>query len=346
MNTTGLSTHTHPRSWRMLRGRHAGRTNSFRDRTGDYEIMLLTMDIIVIDQIQTYAKRLKAYCEEHGLYRQEVKKNVNTICSIIDRLYKLVMEADDIKFAPLWRHAYPHFVDDYLAEGGGLVAKLQVAYRDRWNDEVQKLYWAERQVTSYNHAEQGELLSMAYVIMMVSQIAEQVTERIVEEMFTIQYGFFMKQKMLVPLKLHKELQRCCKNISAKFKIKGTFRCTDHLEHQLESILERITTHLVGMDNLRLTTDTMAEAMREYVDYALARIRMMQVTGTYDDSAMDHLVAVCGANLTSKLLSELSEVAVEDDADTFDVMANMLPLSDSPTALNRARKLFFDKMFID
>ena len=86
----------------MLRGRHAGRTNSFRDRTGDYEIMLLTMDIIVIDQIQTYAKRLKAYCEEHGLYRQEVKKNVNTICSIIDRLYKLVMEADDIKFAPLW----------------------------------------------------------------------------------------------------------------------------------------------------------------------------------------------------------------------------------------------------
>jgi hypothetical protein len=87
-------------------------------------------------------------------------------------------------------------------------------------------------------------------------------------------------------------------------------------------------------------------MQEYVDYALARIRMMQVTGTYDDSAMDHLVAVCGANLTSKLLSELSEVAVEDDADTFDVMANMLPLSDTPTALNRARKLFFDKMFID
>lgn len=120
----------------MLRGRHAGSVGTKRDRTGDYEIMLLTMDIIVIDHIQTYAKRLKAYCEEHGLYRQEVKKNVNTICSIIDRLYKLVMEADDIKFALLWRHAYPHFVDDYLAEGGGLVAKLQVAYRERWNDEV------------------------------------------------------------------------------------------------------------------------------------------------------------------------------------------------------------------
>lgn len=345
MNTTGLSTHTHHRSWRMLRGRHAGRTNSFRDRTGDYEIILLTMDIIVIDQIQTYAKRLKAYCEEHGLYRQEVKKNVNTICSIIDRLYKLVMEADDIKFAPLWRHAYPHFVDDYLAEGGGLVAKLQVAYRERWNDEVQKLYWAERQVTSYNHVEQGELLSLAYVIMMVSQIAEQVSARITEEIFTAEYGFYIK-KMAIPLKLHKELQRCCKNISAKFKIKGTFRCTDHLEQQLESILERITTHLVGIENLRLTTDTMAVAMQEYVDYALARIRMMQVTGTYDDSAMDHLVSVCGANLTAKLLGELSEVAVEDDADTFDVMANMLPLSDSPTALNRARKLFFDKMFIE
>ena len=301
----------------MLRGRHAGRTNSFRDRTGDYEIMLLTMDIIVIDQIQTYAKRLKAHCEEKGLYRQEVKKNVNTICSIIDRLYKLVMEADDIKFAPLWRHAFPHFVDEYLAEGGGLVTKLQVAYRERWTTR-----WTSStgpsQVTSYNHAEQGELLSIAYVIMMVSQIAEQISERITVDIFTAEYGFYIK-KMAIPLKLHKELQRCCKNISAKFKIKGTFQCTDHLQQQLESLLERITTHLVGMDNLRLTTDTMAVAMQEYVDYALARIRMMQVTGTYDNAAMDHLVAVCGANLTSKLLSELSEVAVEDDADTFDVM---------------------------
>ncbi|MBO7242764.1 MAG: hypothetical protein J6V19_03775 [Alistipes sp.] len=256
-----------------------------------------------------------------------------------------MLEADEIKFAPLWRHAFPHFVDEYLAEGGGLVTKLQVAYRERWNDEVQKLYWAERQVTSYNHAEQGELLSLAYVIMMMSQIAEQISERITVDIFTTEYGFYIK-KMAIPLKLHKELQHCCKAISAKFKIKGTFQCTDHLQQQLEGLLERITIHLVGMDNLRLTTDTMAVAMQEYVDYALARIRMMQVTGTYDDSAMDHLVAVCGANLTSKLLSELSEVAVEDDADTFDVMANMLPLSDSPTALNRARKLFFDKMFID
>lgn len=345
MNTTGLSTHTHPRSWRMLRGRHAGSVGTKRDRTGDYEIMLLTMDIIVIDQIQTYAKRLKAHCEEKGLYRQEVKKNVNTICKIIDRLYHLVLEADEIKFAPLWRHAFPHFVDEYLADGGGLVTKLQVAYRERWNDEVQKLYWAERQVTSYNHAEQGELLSLAYVIMMMSQIAEQISERITVDIFTTEYGFYVK-KMAIPLKLHKELQHCCKAISAKFKIKGTFQCTDHLQQQLESLLERITIHLVGMDNLRLTTDTMAVAMQEYVEYALARIRMMQVTGTYDDSAMDHLVAVCGANLTSKLLTELSEVAVEDDADTFDVMANMLPLSDSPTALNRARKLFFDKMFIE
>lgn len=344
MNTTGLS-HTNPRSWRMLRSRHAGSTATKRDRTGDYEIMLLTMDIIVIDQIQTYAHRLKTHCEEKGLYRQEVKKNINTICSIIDRLFKLVMEADEIKFAPLWRHSFPHFVDDYLTDGGGLVTKLQKAYRDRWNDEVQKLYWAERQVTSYNHAEQGELLSLAYVVMMMSQIAERVSERIVKEIFTTEYGFFIN-KMAVPLKLHKELQRCCKAISAKFKLKDAFKCSEYLQKQLEDILARITNHLVGMDNLRLTTDTMAVAMQEYVDYALARIRMMQVTGTYDDSAMDHLVAVCGANLTSKLLGELSEVAVEDDAKTFEVMANMLPLSDSPTALNRARKLFFDKMFID
>lgn len=209
----------------MLRGRHAGNAATTARLTGDYEIMLLTMDIIVVDQIQTYAKRLKAYCEEHGLYRQEVKKSVNTICKIIDRLYHLVLEADEIKFAPMWRHSFPHFVDDYLADGGGMVTKLQVAYRERWNDEVQKLYWAERQVTSYNHAEQGELLSMAYVIMMVSQIAERISERITVESF-------------------------------------------------------------------------------------------------------------------------SEVAVVDGADTFDVMANMLPLSDTPSALNRVRKIFFDKMFIE
>lgn len=345
MNTNGIIAHQHHRSWRMIRGRHVGTVGSYRDRTGDYEIMLLTMDIIVIDQIQTYAKRLKSYCEEKGLYRQEVKKYVNTICKIIDRLYTLVLEADVIKFAPMWRHAFPHFVDEYLAEGGGLVLKLQVAYRERWDDEVQKLYWAERQVTSYNHAEHGELLSLAYVVMMMSQIAERVSERIVKEIFTAEYGFFMN-KMAVPLKLHKELQRCCKAISAKFKLKDAFKCSDYLQKQLEDILARITNHLVGMDNLRLTTDTMAVAMQEYVDYALARIRMMQVTGTYDDSAMDHLVQVCGANLTAKLLGELSEVAVEDDADAFDVAANMLPLSDSPTALNRARKLFFDRMFVE
>jgi hypothetical protein len=76
----------------MLRGRHVGTVGSCRERTGDYEIMLLTMDIIVIDQIQTYAKRLKSYCEEKGLYRQEVKKYVNTICKIIDRLYTLVLD--------------------------------------------------------------------------------------------------------------------------------------------------------------------------------------------------------------------------------------------------------------
>lgn len=345
MNTNGLSTHTHHRSWRMLRGRHAGNAATTARLTGDYEIMLLTMDIIVVDQIQTYAKRLKAYCEEHGLYRQEVKKSVNTICKIIDRLYHLVLEADEIKFAPMWRHSFPHFVDDYLAEGGGMVTKLQVAYRERWNDEVQKLYWAERQVTSYNHAEQGELLSMAYVIMMVSQIAERISERITMESFSEEYGFFVK-RMAVPLKLHKELQRCCKAISAKFKLKGTFQCSDYLQRQLEGVLARISNHLVGMDNLRLTTDTMATAMNEYVDYALARIRMMQVEGSYDEAAMDYVVQTCGAELTAKLLGELSEVAVVDDADTFDVMANMLPLSDTPSALNRVRKIFFDKMFVE
>ena len=51
----------------MIRGRHVGTVGSYRDRTGDHEIMLLTMDIIVIDQIQTYPKRLKAHCEEKGL---------------------------------------------------------------------------------------------------------------------------------------------------------------------------------------------------------------------------------------------------------------------------------------
>ena len=159
------------------------------------------------------------------------------------------------------------------------------------------------------------------------------------------YGFVISE-MKTPLKLHKELQRCAKAIWDKFKgVTNDFGSTEHLEKSIRDVITRITTHLVGIENLRLTTDTMAVAMQEYVDYALARVRMMQVTGTYDDSAMDHLVSVCGANLTAKLLGELSEVAVEDDADTFDVMANMLPLSDSPTALNRARKLFFDKMFV-
>lgn len=328
----------------MIQPRKRGR--ELADRTGDGEIMLLTMDIIVIDQIQRYAKKLKAYCEDNGLYRQEVKKCVNTICKIIDRLYTLVLEADEVKFASMWRYAFPHFVDDYLAEGGGMVTKLQVAYNERWNNEVDKLYWAERQVLTYNKVDRGELMALTFVIFRVSQIGEQIFNRISEEMYMDRYGFVISE-MKTPLKLHKELQRCAKAIWDKFKgVTNDFGSTEHLEKSIRDVITRITTHLVGIENLRLTTDTMAVAMQEYVDYALARVRMMQVTGTYDDSAMDHLVSVCGANLTAKLLGELSEVAIEDDADTFDVMANMLPLSDSPTALNRARKLFFDKMFIE
>ena len=326
----------------MLRGRTAGISGG---RSGDGEIMLLTMDIIVIDQIQRYAKKLKAYCEENGLYRHEVKKHVNIICKIIDRLYVLVLEADEIKFAPMWRHAFPHFVDAYLADGGGLVTKLQEAYNKRWNDEVDKLYWAERQIVSYNKAERGELLSLLYVIYMMSQIGEQIFARVTEDMYMDEYGFIVS-RMKAPLKLHKEIQRCSRAISDKFKVQGVFQCSDHLADNIEGVITRITTHLVGMDNLRLTADTMGEAMREYVDYALARIRMMQVTGTWDDAAMDHLVKVCGTDITSKLLTELSEVAVVDDADTWDVMENMPALSESRTALNRVRKLFFDRMFAE
>lgn len=340
----GRPMNTHRKGWRMIRGRYSARDCG--ERAGDYEIMLLTMDIIVIDQIQRYSKRLRLHLEEQGLYRQEAKKGVNQICKVIDRLYHLVLEADEIKFAPMWRHAFPHFVDEYLADGGGLVTKLQSAYDKRWNSEVEKLFWAERQVLSYNNAKHGELLALAYVIYRLSQIAEQVSDRVTEKLLMDQYGIILAQ-MKMPLKLHKQIQHCAKAIWNLFKdSEDDYNSTEYLEGSVKDVITRITTHLVGMDNLRLTTDTMAVAMQEYVDYALARIRMMQVTGTYDDSAMDHLVAVCGANLTSKLLGELSEVAVEDDADTFDVMANMLPLSDTPTALNRARKLFFDKMFIE
>lgn len=328
----------------MIRGRYSAKDCG--ERAGDYEIMLLTMDIIVIDQIQRYSKRLRLHLEEQGLYRQEAKKGVNQICKVIDRLYHLVLEADEIKFAPMWRHAFPHFVDDYLAEGGGLVTKLQVAYDKRWNSEVEKLFWAERQVLSYNKAKHGELLALVYVIYRLSQIAEQVSDRVTEKLLMDQYGIILAQ-MKMPLKLHKQIQHCAKAIWNLFKdSEDDYNSTEYLEGSIKDIITHIANHLVGMDNLRLTTDTMAVAMQEYVDYALARIRMMQVTGTYDDSAMDHLVEVCGANLTAKLLGELSEVAVEDDADAFDVAGNMLPLSDSPTALNRARKLFFDRMFVE
>ena len=340
---TMITTTYNHHNWRMLRGRTAGITT---DCKHDGEIMLLTMDIIVIDQIQRYAKKLKAYLEENGLYRQEVKKHINTICKIIDRLYVLVLEADEIKFSLMWRHAFPHFVDLYLKEGGGLVTKLQDSYNKRWNDEVDKLYWAERQVLTYNKLERGELMALTFVIFRVSQIGEQIFNRISEQMCMDRYGFVISA-MKAPLKLHKELQRCAKAIWDKFKgATNDFDSTEHLENSIKDIITRITTHLVGMDNLRLTTETMAVAMQEYVDYSLARIRMMQVTGTYDDSAMDHLVKVCGIDITAKLLSELSEVAVEDDAETWDVMENMPPLSESRTALNRARKLFFDKMFVE
>lgn len=335
---------TDRRAWRMIQPRKRG--GELENRISNGESMLLALDIIVVDQIQRYAKKLKDYCMENGLYRQEIKKHVNAICTTIDQLYKQILQIDYIKFSPMWRYAYPHFVDSYLTEGGGLVTKLQVAYNERWDNEVDKLFWTEMQVLSYNKAARGELLSIVFVIHRVSQICEQIFTRVNEEMYMDKYGFIINE-MKCRLPLHKELQHNSRFIWSKFK--GTdedFKSTDYLEGSIKNVISHITLHLVGIENLRLLTDTMAVAMQEYVDYALARIRMMQVTGTYDDSAMDHLVAVCGANLTNKLLSELSEVAVEDDADTFDVMANMLPLSDTPTALNRARKLFFDKMFIE
>lgn len=304
--------------------RNSGSKKEIWTKVDNIKIVLLVCELSFTDVIQMFIHRVMDYIQENGMYRHEIKKQVNQLKAVSSRMNEwchrydrdITIEECDI----LTKHG--SYARDFYDDGGSFLNKLQIAFRRNHLDRIMIIRLDNRELAKVMETKHPELAADLLTLIALSQTGIDVFSLVHAEMqkAVLGMGSYKVQKNAH----HEEVRAIACNLLRRV-------ASDDIDSSTEEA-KRARLHVrdfqeeISGDELALIgSSTMTSLRMEYIEYYLAKLRIDMIQKKVGISQIRNIWFRLGSKEgVREFFSEMKTIRIprDKDLDAMDV-AHML-----------------------
>lgn len=306
-------------------------------------IYLLIVEIILSGELQRYSWHVFKYIRENGLYRQQMKKQVNELLRLTNELQNRCNTTDATVMIEHIIEIMPAYGKSYIEEGGGTVARFQNAFSVQNEDITHEIFKCNKQITDKVCTVHSELCAHLLTLQAIAQTGVEAYNIIAKQQDMLVFGevILHRQKS----RHHECVIRQCELLSGPYlKAQDIVNQCPELLRDSRELIRHMQMMISGESLDSTTIRVFQSVVMEYIEFVLASMCMdVHATGSFPKKVEAVLLERSNGDtdFVNRLLGELKELPISEDVDAWD-FAHEFPEGGVGSAIARFRQMCFER----
>ena len=294
----------------------------------DLEQVQRLADIVLSGEVQRYVSMVKAYCVENGLYKQKVKKLINTLIELCaTRQKQLSLYEYDALFYYIVK-PYPSYFEDFYNEGHSVMKSLQARFVEKTDGGMHRVFTTYRDLFSSHGVSHSELTAAVYTMTELYYITNNILHTVARVMQRIAYGYTATS--CINLRDYEGVANCSRELLRTVGVFDGVSFDDSELDEAKSIAENLQIYFLKGRPLTDYLRVIINLSFDYVDYCVAKIlEELVLNRSLSDKTLNEIRSVMGDD-TEAFVEQLNKLEVSEDADTIDIVEGLHKLPKDET----------------
>lgn len=293
-------------------------TKDKQKRFADLATTKFVADILMVGELERFISKAQIALQENGLYKQQVKRQMNELIKCNCMLFGNVQDAEAQWYTPIYTKCFPYYAKKFTGDGMSVARQMQAAFISETKDRSQMLYLNYKQLMDKHGVAQSEVRALLYTISALSRIARRISERIYEQMEIVLYNRVVNKH---PQRVNDKIEHCVKEILKTIGA-GDFSIEKEEFKPIREYIEGITKSLISDDAAKLVCKVIEQFTYGYVDYCIAQMVIDAHGKGLPDGVWLEMNEMLGKDGYADWDAFLMSIDVDDDDDAIDVIERL------------------------
>lgn len=287
-------------------------------RFGDLATTKFVADILMVGELERFISKAKIALKENGLFKQQVKRQINELTKCQRRLFGNVQDAEAQWYTPIYTKCFPHYAKKFTGDGMSVARQMQAAFIAETKDRSQMLYLNYKQLMDKHNVANSEVRALLYTVSALSRIARRISERIYEQMEIVLYGRVVNKH---PQHVNDKVEHCVVEILRAIGA-GDFSIEKSEFKPIRDYIEGITKSLISDDAAKLVCKVIEQFTYGYVDYCIAQMVIDAHGKGLPEEVWLEMNEMLGKDGYADWDAFLMSIEVDDDDDAIDIIERL------------------------
>ena len=293
-------------------------TKDKQKRFADLATTKFVADILMVGELERFISKAQIALQENGLYKQQVKRQMNELIKCNRMLFGNVQDAEAQWYTPIYTKCFPYYAKKFTGDGMSVARQMQAAFIAETKDRSQMLYLNYKQLMDKHGVSQSEVRALLYAISALSRITRKISERIYEQMEIVLYNRVVNKH---PQRVNDKIEHCVKEILKTIGA-GDFSIEKEEFKPIREYIEGITKSLISDDAAKLVCKVIEQFTYGYVDYCIAQMVIEAHGKGLPDNVWLEMNEMLGRDGYADWDAFLMSIDVDDDDDAIDVIERL------------------------
>jgi hypothetical protein len=293
-------------------------TKDKQKRFADLATTKFVADILMVGELERFISKAQIALQENGLYKQQVKRQMNELIKCNRMLFGNVQDAEAQWYTPIYTKCFPYYAKKFVGDGMSVSRQMQAAFISETKDRSQMLYLNYKQLMDKHGIAQSEVRALLYTISALSRIARRISERIYEQMEIVLYNRVVNKH---PQRVNDKIEHCVKEILKTIGA-GDFSIEKEEFKPIREYIEGITKSLISDDAAKLVCKVIEQFTYGYVDYCIAQMVIEAHGKGLSEDVRLEINDMLGKDGYADWDAFLMSIDVDDDDDAIDVIERL------------------------
>lgn len=296
-----------------------GVTSETRDTIKNYQLTLNMAELIMTNEMQRYASRIKQYMQENGLYKQRPKKTVNNIMGALQKMQFDFTVFEQYTTMASVSQSFPIYKNDYIYEGESVYMKMMQGCTKEISEKLQLMFFGYKQLFDKHRFPHSELIAAAYTIMEMSLTSRDVSKTVHTIMDQKVYGYITGR--WPSLRVLDNIEVSVRELLSDVFRDRDMECDSNEFVSIRKPLESIAVALVNGRPVKGMLNAVAEHTFRYMDFCIVKLWLASHQGltVKERNAVDEL----GID-TDALIAQLRSLPLPEEYDDVWDLQEALP----------------------
>ena len=276
-------------------------------------------DILMVGELERFITKSKICLQDNGMYKQNVKKQINELVKCQRMLFSNVQRAESEWYTPVYTKCFPHYAKKFTNDGMSVARSMQAAFISESKDRTQMLYLNHKQLLDKYKIANSEAAALLYTVSSLSRIARRISKNIYEQMEIALYNRVANKH---PQAVNDKIEHCVAEILKSIGSGENFTLKREDYAPVSEYIKSIGMSLVSDEASKLVCKVFEVFTIDYVDYCIAQMAMdVKGKGLSDDVWLE-LNEMLGKETYEEWVKYLESIEVNEDDETMDVMERL------------------------